>query len=137
MSVRSDIRAICAGTPRQARLTQLAEECMELGQAALKLRRAMGYGTATPVSIEEAESDLQEEMTDVLSCIEVCQSTDIDGLVTVGEMNIFKARIEAKLHRWAEREMARQAQRCRYKPRYGGGENDGSLVGGTGQDRLE
>ncbi len=121
----------------QARLTQLAKECMELRQAALKLRRAMCCGTATPVSIEAAESDLQEEMSDVLSCIEVCQATDIDGLVTVGEMSMFRARIEEKLHRWAEREMARQAQRYRYKPRYGGGENDGSLVGGTGQDRLE
>lgn len=137
MSVKSDIRAICAGTAMEARLTQLAEECMELGQAALKLRRAMGCGTATPVSVEEAESAMQEEMSDVLSCIEVCQATDIDGLVTVWDMSMFRARIEEKLHRWAEREMARQALRYRYKLRYGGGENDGSLVGGTGQDRLE
>lgn len=50
-------------------LAQLAEECAELGQAALKLRRGINGRNYTPVSILEAELNLQEEMADVLVCM--------------------------------------------------------------------
>ena len=50
-------------------LAQLAEECAELGQAALKLRRVLDGHNATPVSLLEAEMNLQEEMADVLVCM--------------------------------------------------------------------
>lgn len=44
-------------------LRQLAEECAELAQAALKLVRAMCG--ETPVALEEAHGDLLEEIADV------------------------------------------------------------------------
>ena len=47
-------------------LAQLMEECAELGKAASKLRRGLDGRNVTPVSIVEAEENLQEEMADVL-----------------------------------------------------------------------
>ena len=55
---------------REEILSQLAEECSELAQAANKLRRVL-HGT-TPVSREEAVSMLTEEIGDVflmLDCV--------------------------------------------------------------------
>lgn len=46
-------------------LAGLAEECSELAQAALKLRRAYDQTNPTPVTIDEAMEDLYEEMADV------------------------------------------------------------------------
>ena len=50
-------------------LAQLAEEATELAQAALKLRRAITNINPTPVSAEDAQEDLEEEIADVLLCI--------------------------------------------------------------------
>lgn len=44
---------------------QLAEECAELSQAALKLRRALTGINPTPVTVEEARKNLVEETADV------------------------------------------------------------------------
>lgn len=49
--------------PVRKRLIQLAEECSELSQAALKLVRAMDGDTPVPVC--EATGHLLEEMADV------------------------------------------------------------------------
>ena len=46
-------------------LAQLAEECTELAQAALKLRRALTGINPTPVTVEEARKNLVEETADV------------------------------------------------------------------------
>ncbi|MBR1616316.1 MAG: hypothetical protein IJ673_12700, partial [Treponema sp.] len=46
-------------------LTQLAEECGELTQAALKLRRAITSRNPTPVTRQEAVEKLHEEAADV------------------------------------------------------------------------
>lgn len=51
-------------------LAQLAEEASELAQAALKLRRAIGGKNPTPRSIPECEAALDEEIADVMVCIE-------------------------------------------------------------------
>lgn len=49
-------------------LEQLAEEAAELSQAALKLIRASGYSNnPTPVTEQEAEANLEEELHDVLA----------------------------------------------------------------------
>ena len=53
------------------RLTQLAEECSELAQAALKLRRSITGINPTPVIEEVARSVLIEEIVDVLVCLDV------------------------------------------------------------------
>ena len=50
---------------RSELLAQLAEECAEMAQAALKLRRTMNDENPTPVSREDAEANLIEEHADV------------------------------------------------------------------------
>ena len=51
-----------------AMLEQLAEECAELGQAALKMARVLRKENPTPVTSAEAQKNLSEEFTDVLIC---------------------------------------------------------------------
>ena len=51
-------------------LCQLAEECAELAQAALKVRRAMTANNYTPVSSDEARAKFLEECADVLLCLD-------------------------------------------------------------------
>lgn len=53
-----------------AALEQLAEECCELGQAALKLARKLRGENPTPKSEVECRNALREEMADVLVCME-------------------------------------------------------------------
>ena len=49
-------------------LEQLAEECAELGKAALKMARIARRENPTPVTEEDAEIALIEEYTDVVQC---------------------------------------------------------------------
>lgn len=51
-----------------AMLEQLAEECAELGKAALKAARVQRGENPTPVTSEEAWASLKEEYTDVIQC---------------------------------------------------------------------
>lgn len=51
-----------------AMLEQLAEECAELGKAALKLARIVRKENPTPVTEDNAEIALIEEYTDVVQC---------------------------------------------------------------------
>lgn len=51
--------------PQDELLAQLAEECAELSQGALKLRRALTGINPTPVTVEEARKNLVEETADV------------------------------------------------------------------------
>ena len=51
--------------PQDELLAQLAEECAELSQAALKLRRALTGINPTSVTVEEARKNLVEETADV------------------------------------------------------------------------
>ena len=51
-----------------AMLEQLAEECAELGKAALKLARIVRNENPTPVTEDNAEIALIEEYTDVVQC---------------------------------------------------------------------
>lgn len=60
-----------------AMLEQLAEECAELGKAALKLARIVRKENPTPVTKEEALENLREEYTDVVQCArELALTTD-------------------------------------------------------------
>lgn len=55
-------------------LCQLAEECNELGKAALKLRRAMTGINPTPLTEAEAWRNITEEAADVmlvLDCLNI------------------------------------------------------------------
>ena len=51
--------------PEDELLLQLAEECAELSQAALKLRRALTGINPTPITEDEARENLLEEAADV------------------------------------------------------------------------
>lgn len=55
-------------TTRPAMLESLAEECAELAKASLKMARMIRGENPTPITREEAEANLQEEFTDVISC---------------------------------------------------------------------
>lgn len=61
-------------------LCQLAEECAELAQAALKLRRVITGVNPTPVTHEEAVAALIEEFADVTLCAKLvgCNANDIE-----------------------------------------------------------
>jgi len=63
-----ELQLIVQHLQRPELLAQLAEECAELGKAAMKLRRALDGRNPTPVSLHDAECNLQEELADVLLC---------------------------------------------------------------------
>ena len=77
-------------------LCQLAEECAELTQAALKLRRAYTSKNPTPVTIEQAVVGLLEEIADVRLCTETL-------LLNEDDESEIKATIDYKTERWANR----------------------------------
>lgn len=57
-----------------ALLEQLAEECSELAQAALKMARKRRGTNPTPMTMEECKQRLTEEAADVLLCIKELHS---------------------------------------------------------------
>ena len=76
-------------------LAQLAEECAELGHAALKLRRTLSDKNPTPVSSCAARESLFEEVSDVLFLLDLC---GVD--VTDPEIDLTQ---ERKAARWIKR----------------------------------
>lgn len=72
-------------------LAQLAEECAELIQAALKLRRALDGKNPTPKTVEKCRFDLIEEYTDVIHC------------ALVLGMDADLEQIQQKTERWKKR----------------------------------
>ena len=85
-------------------LCQLAEECNELGKAALKLRRALNGKNYTPVTEEQARADLLEEMADVELCLEVLGLNTASFAQLVGEI------WAEKLPRWTSRLASKEVQ---------------------------
>lgn len=65
--------------PETEILAQLAEECAELSQAALKLRRVLDKTNPTPVTEQEARNQLIEEISDVVCCLSELDELDMDG----------------------------------------------------------
>lgn len=61
---------------REELLAQFAEECAELGKAALKLRRGLDGRNVTPISVLDAEIDVQEEIADVFLLMVMCGMED-------------------------------------------------------------
>lgn len=62
--------------PQDELLAQLAEECAELSQAALKLRRALTGINPTPVTADEARWNLVEEVADVYNVLGLLLDTE-------------------------------------------------------------
>lgn len=83
--------------PEDELLAQLAEECSEAAKAALKLRRVRNGANPTPVSEEDAFSNLVEELADDDPC-NMCDDVG-DSMVEI---------MEQKLARWKSRLASRE-----------------------------
>jgi NTP pyrophosphatase (non-canonical NTP hydrolase) len=83
--------------PKEELLAQLAEECSELAQAALKLRRVFDGRNVTPVTEEEAFAKVLEEFADVMLCVKVI---GIDSVLNMKKILDIR---EKKLERWVKR----------------------------------
>lgn len=95
----TDWQTIKALVPRGEILAQLAEECAELGQAALKLRRALTGDNPTPVSADDAEDHLWEEAADVILCMNLLG----EWPVIEGVGSAIEEQMDKKEARWARR----------------------------------
>lgn len=93
----SDFKKILDGIGESAALEQLAEECCELGQAALKLARKNRGENPTPVSTQEGIEQVLEETADVMLCMTVLMGTDWFDAEKVD------LTIDSKMKRWIER----------------------------------
>lgn len=81
--------------PQDELLAQLAEECAELSQAALKLRRALTGINPTPVTAEEARKNLVEEIADILNVSDLLlEIDDVDEIYDI---------VQRKRERWLKR----------------------------------
>lgn len=78
-------------------LCQLAEECSELAQAALKMRRAIDKTNPTPKSKEECEEALIEEIADVDIILKYLGYLDNDVYMKIYEIE------KKKEQRWSNR----------------------------------
>ena len=78
-----------------ATLGQLAEECCELGKAALKLQRILMGQNPTPVTEYQASADLLEEATDVVDCLSL--------LAQSGFRTYNMQQSSMKMDRWEQR----------------------------------
>lgn len=90
----SEIKYIREQLSKEELLCQLAEEAAELGQAALKLRRAIDGKNYTPVSVGEAIANLQEEIADVWVSL---QALGLDRSI------LYEHNAQEKIKRWADR----------------------------------
>lgn len=78
-------------------LCQLAEECAELAQAALKLKRAMEGINPTPKSVEECVAGMEEEIADVMLCVDTLGFYDDDHVENENRI------MDEKRIRWLKR----------------------------------
>ena len=91
------IRKIAMRLGMEVLLCQLAEECAELIQAAMKLYRIRNGENPTPVTEEEAKAALLEEIADVSICLTAL------GIDTGLNRMKIQAEVDRKTRRWAER----------------------------------
>ena len=91
-----DIRYIEEHLPLSERAAQLAEEAAELAQAALKYRRALDGVNPTPVTLGQAYNNLNEEVSDVLTCM-ACMTKPEEVPAGASE------NMKAKAARWRQR----------------------------------
>ena len=87
----------CTDLSKAALLEQVAEECTELGHAALKLARKYRNENPTPVAEEEAYANLKEEWADMLLSMTV-----LDHYYNM-DCNELKGIMDNKYTRWNQR----------------------------------
>lgn len=85
----SIISEIAGRLPAEEILCQCAEECAELAQAVLKLRRAMA-GT-TPVTPYQALASVNEEAADVLNMLDALRAIRATDAESVANIRAYKA----------------------------------------------
>lgn len=83
------------GTP--AALEQLAEECCELGHAALKLARKLRGENPTPKTYDECMKAFNEENADVLVCLDLLIKSGLIHNESIDSEMVLKER------RWQDR----------------------------------
>lgn len=94
---------ICDELGEEELLMQLAEECSELSQAALKLRRALNKKNPTPISVEDASKNLLEEYLDVEMVIEIMHQKNGFGYLRLNNLDDLIEEHDKKLDRWIGR----------------------------------
>ena len=101
MYERKGLDAVKVLIGKRAAYEALAEESSELTQASLKVIRSLGLaGNPTPVTFEEAQDNLREEMRDVLACLYVLgvKIPDVKELVLCEKSMRWQKRLEKFLH---------------------------------------
>ncbi len=94
---RDDATVISQNVPENEIFCQLAEECSELAQAALKLRRTTIKTNPTPQTYDMAFANLVEETADVLACLELIFGNEEEVKNDIEHLKLWK------LKRWADR----------------------------------
>ena len=89
-------------------LAQMAEELAEAAQAALKLRRALDDSNPTPKTIPKCWESLEEEIGDVMNCIDALLLEDALNYHTF--MSKCGEKAEPKMSGWKQRLKARYAK---------------------------
>lgn len=82
-------------------LAQMAEELTEAAQASLKLRRALDDLNPTPKTISECWESLEEEIGDVMNCIDALLLEDAKNYHAF--MSKCGEKAEPKMRRWKQR----------------------------------
>lgn len=80
-----------------AMMNQIAEECCELGQAALKYRRTLENDSPTPIGQKAAWAHLLEEVSNIMLCINELPVKDDDAKIVIRQMVLKKARWKKRL----------------------------------------
>jgi NTP pyrophosphatase (non-canonical NTP hydrolase) len=99
----TDTEYIREQLPGDELLAQLAEESIELSHAALKLRRVVEGKNPTPISLSAAFANLEEEIADVLLCLEILG-------YGIQELTRYRGMMDAKLERWTRRLREKEGQ---------------------------
>lgn len=101
-TMEDNIEIVREALPQGELLAQLAEECSELAQAALKLRRAVTpVASPTPVEEHDARYDVEEEAADVMVCLKALGM--LDDVLFLDEEGSLCKWMEAKANRWSRR----------------------------------
>ena len=96
MTADEQLEVIRQRVDRQALREQLGEECGEVVQMLFKSYRANGNGNPTPLSVEQVETKLQEEVCDLIVCL---AALDYFSLGELADDSV----IAAKVARWVQR----------------------------------
>lgn len=88
-----------------AAFEQLAEECAELGKAALKMARILRAENPTPVTLEDALKNCIEEAGDVVTCLELFEKTHL--------IHIDDEMRKEKIERWINRIREKRIEQLR------------------------